>query len=68
MQSSAYNTALTLYFIGYIIFEIPANVCQSNVHILSSTNLDFYGISFFADHVSFFFFCIIRLLTLRGVV
>ncbi|KAG8214481.1 major facilitator superfamily domain-containing protein [Butyriboletus roseoflavus] len=26
MPASAYNTALTLYFVGYVIFEIPANI------------------------------------------
>ncbi|KAH0831938.1 major facilitator superfamily domain-containing protein [Lanmaoa asiatica] len=30
MSASAYNAALALYFAGYVIFEIPANVCQLN--------------------------------------
>ncbi len=28
LSPSAYNTALALYFIAYVIFEVPSNVSQ----------------------------------------
>ncbi|KAF8555229.1 MFS general substrate transporter [Imleria badia] len=33
VSASAYNTALAVYFIGYVLFEIPPNVCLLNAHI-----------------------------------
>lgn len=61
MTASAYNTALALYFVGYVIFEIPANVCQLNAYVLCRV---LTPISF-TDHV-ILLFCIIRSLTFRG--
>jgi len=30
VSPASYNTALAIYFVGYVIFEIPANVCTTN--------------------------------------
>lgn len=27
VSNAAYNTALALYFLAYVTFEVPANVC-----------------------------------------
>lgn len=43
-KPEAYNTSLALYFLGYVLFEIPANIvyvlislmdaCRGNVRLL----------------------------------
>ncbi|KAG2100382.1 major facilitator superfamily domain-containing protein [Suillus discolor] len=31
VSPASYNTALAIYFVGYVVFEIPANVWESNL-------------------------------------
>lgn len=48
--SAACNTASALYFVGCVLFEVPANVCYSNPYILHQPLGFSSTISSLADH------------------